>query len=120
MNDVINMIWLQRYGEMMLIIITSVIASSGFWAYAQRRLEKRDSIKEMLIGLAHDRIIYVGLCYIDRGDWITQEEYENLHDYLYRPYMRLGGNGSVIRVMTEIEKLKIVKNEIFPIRRSEK
>lgn len=29
----------------------------------------------MLIGLAHDRIVYLGMSYIDRG-WITQDEYE--------------------------------------------
>lgn len=105
--------WFQRYGEMMVTIMASVIASSGFWVYIQKRIDKRDSIREMLIGLAHDRIIYVGMYYIDRGDWITQEEYENLHDYLYKPYKKLGGNGSVIRVMGEVDRLKIVKNKII-------
>ena len=52
----------------------------------------------MLIGLAHDRIIYLGMSYIERG-WITQDEYENLHDYLYKPYEEMGGNGSAKKVM---------------------
>ena len=44
--------------------------------------------------------------YVDRG-FITQDEYENLHDYLYVPYEKMGGNGSAKRVMAEVEKLPI-------------
>lgn len=61
----------------------------------------------MLIGLGHDRIIYLGMQYIKRGE-ITQGEYENLHKYLYEPYKKMGGNGSAERIMREVDKLKIV------------
>ena len=60
----------------------------------------------MLIGLAHDRIMYLGMCYIERG-WITQDEYENLYEYLYKPYEKMGGNGSAKRVMKEGDNLPI-------------
>jgi hypothetical protein len=60
----------------------------------------------MLIGLGHDRIMYLGMRYIDRG-WITRDEYENLNTYLYEPYKNLGGNGSALRVMQEVNKLPI-------------
>lgn len=60
----------------------------------------------MLIGLGHDRIIYLGMQYIERG-WITQDEYENLHDYLYIPYKMMGGNGSAERVMRAVDSLEI-------------
>ena len=60
----------------------------------------------MLIGLAHDRILYVGMEYIERG-WITQDEYENLYEYLYKPYEKMGGNGSAKRVMKEVDNLPI-------------
>ena len=63
----------------------------------------------MLIGLAHDRILYLGMQYIERG-YITQDEYENLYEYLYKPYEKLGGNGSAKRVMTEVNKLPIRKS----------
>ena len=63
----------------------------------------------MLIGLAHDRILFLGMQYVSRG-FITQDEYENLHDYLYTPYEKLGGNGSAKRVMAEVEKLPIKSN----------
>lgn len=64
---------------------------------------------QMLIGLAHDRIIYLGMAYIERG-YITQDEYENLYEYLYKPYEKLGGNGSAKRIMTEVDQLAIHKS----------
>lgn len=96
--------------QMIITIVCSVIASSGFWAYLQKNLEKKDVKTEMLIGLGHDRIIYLGLCYIERG-WITQDEYENLNDYLYKPYSKMGANGSAKRIMQEVEKLPIRKSK---------
>lgn len=70
--------------------------------------ERNDVKTEMLIGLAHDRIMYLGMGYIERG-WITQDEYENLYEYLYKPYEKMGGNGSAKRVMGEVDKLPIRK-----------
>lgn len=67
------------------------------------------SLRLMLIGLAHDRIIYLGMVYIERG-YITQDEYENLYEYLYKPYKKLGGNGSAKRIMTEVDQLAIHKS----------
>jgi hypothetical protein len=94
--------WLQ----MVVTIVCAVIASSGFWAFIQRKNENKDVNSQMLIGLAHDRIIFLGMKYIERG-WISQDEYENLHDYLYKPYEKLGGNGSAQKVMIEVNKLPI-------------
>lgn len=92
--------------EIIVTVVCSVIASSGFWAFIQKRTDKNDVKTRMLVGLAHDRIVYLGMAYIDRG-WITQDEYENLYDYLYSPYKELGGNGSAKRVMEEVQKLEI-------------
>lgn len=94
--------WLQ----ITLTVFSSVLASSGLWTFLQKRAERKDVKTEMLIGLAHDRILYLGMQYIERG-WITQDEYENLYEYLYKPYEKLGGNGSAKRVMSEINKLPI-------------
>ena len=94
--------WLQ----MVVTIVCAVIASSGFWAFIQRKNENKDVKSQMLIGLAHDRIIFLGMKYIERG-WISQDEYENLHDYLYKPYEKLGGNGSAQKVMIEVNKFPI-------------
>lgn len=91
---------------MVVTIVTSVLASSGFWAFLQRHFDKNDATKRLLIGIGHDRIMYLGMQYIERGS-ITADEYENLHDYLYLPYKENGGNGSAARIMSEVEKLPI-------------
>ena len=85
------------------------MASSGFWTYIQKKSDKNDLRTKMLVGLGHDRIIYLGMTYIDRG-YITQDEYENLYDYLYKPYEEMGGNGSAKKVMDEVNKLPVRKS----------
>lgn len=100
-----------EFWNMIITVITSVIASSGFWAFIQTRYNKNCLQSDMLIGLAHDRIIYLGLKYIERG-WITKDEYENIHDYLFTPYEKLGGNGSAHRIISEVKRLPI---KVVPI-----
>ena len=97
--------------QMTMTVICAVIASSGFWAFLQNRRDKKDVKTQMLVGLAHDRIIYLGMQYIDRG-FITQDEYENLYEYLYKPYEKLGGNGSAKRIMQEVNKLPIHRSDV--------
>lgn len=92
--------------QMALTVVCAVIASSGFWTYIQKRSEKKDVKTQMLVGLAHDRILFLGMNYVERG-YITRDEYENLYEYLYRPYEKMGGNGSAKRVMQEVNKLPI-------------
>lgn len=94
--------WLQ----MLITIVCAVLASSGFWAFLQSRAEKKDVKTEMLVGLGHDRIVSLGMQYVKRG-YITKDEYENLNDYLYKPYERMGGNGSAKRIMDEVRKLPL-------------
>ena len=92
--------------ELLVTLIVGMFASTGFWTYISNRNGKKDVRAELLIGLAHDRIIFLGLTYISRG-WITGEEFENIHDYLYIPYSKMGGNGSAERIITEVKKLPI-------------
>lgn len=94
--------------QAIVTIVGSIIASSGLWAWVMKKSEKKDVKIKMLVGLAHDRILYLGMAYIERG-FITQDEYENLRVYLYEPYEKMGGNGSAKRVMNEVEKLPIHK-----------
>lgn len=96
--------------QMAVTILCSVLASSGFWAYLMKRSDKKDVKTRMLIGLGHDRIMYLGLEYIKRG-YITADEYENLYVYLYKPYEDMGGNGSAKRIMEEVKKLPLRKED---------
>ncbi|RZS94223.1 hypothetical protein [Cuneatibacter caecimuris] len=101
---------MEQWFQILLTIFSSVLASSGLWAYITKRLEKKDVKTEMLIGLGHDRIMYLGMAYIERG-YITSDEYENLYEYLYKPYEKMGGNGSAKRIMNEVNKLPIHKSQ---------
>lgn len=103
---------METWFQIVLTVFSSVLASSGLWAYVTRKAEQKDSKTEMLIGLGHDRIVYLGMVYIERG-WITQDEYENLNDYLYKPYENLGGNGSAKKIMQEVNKLPIHKSNFI-------
>ena len=102
-----------EWAKLIVTIVCSVIASSGFWAYIQKKHDKNDAKTELLVGLAHDIIISKGMTYIERG-WITQEEYENLNDYIFKPYTKNGGNGSAERIMLEVNKLPIHKSSYTP------
>ena len=101
---------MEQWFQILLTIFSSVLASSGLWAYITKRLEKKDVKTEMLIGLGHDRIMYLGMVYIERG-YITSDEYENLYEYLYKPYEKMGGNGSAKRIMNEVNRLPIHKSQ---------
>lgn len=88
--------------------VTTILASSGFWAYMQKKAEKKSSSNKMLLGLGHDRILELGMRYIQRES-ITKDELENLVDYLYAPYKEMGGNGTAERVIMEVQKLPITE-----------
>lgn len=95
--------WVQQIAVPLAV---AVLTSSGLWALVSKRADKNNVERKMLVGLAHDRIIHLGMVYVTRG-YITQDEYENLNDYLYQPYEKMGGNGSAKRVMEEVRKLPI-------------
>ena len=95
--------WVQQIAVPLAV---AVLTSSGLWALVSKRADKNNAERKMLVGLAHDRIIHLGMVYIERG-YVTQDEYENLQVYLYEPYEKIGGNGSARRVMEEVRKLPI-------------
>ena len=101
--------------EHVLLFIGTIVASSGFWMYMMKRLERHDSSRKLLMGLAHDRIVYLSMKYIERG-WIFHDEYENLRVYLYDPYIEMGGNGASNRLMSEVNKLPITA-EPYPVKK---
>lgn len=98
-------------------VIVALLTSTALWGVVSKVILKRmelaakrskadEAEHKLLVGLAHDRIIHLGMVFIDRG-YITQDEYENLQVYLYEPYAEMGGNGSAKRVMEEVRKLPI-------------
>lgn len=92
--------------QTIITIICTILASSGFWLLIERCLDRKDVRTKLLIGIGHDRIITLGMMYLERG-WITEDEFENLYDYLYIPYQKAGGNGSATKIIQEVMKLPI-------------
>lgn len=71
--------------------IAAMVRELISWKDDQATLSQKQS--EMLLGLAHDRIVYLGSKYIERGS-ITMQELDDFSKYLYEPYTELGGNGT--------------------------
>lgn len=97
-----------------IAIISGIFGLSNLVMFLIQRHDKRTNSPEskMILGLGHDIIITKGERYIQRG-WITRDEYENLNDYLFKPYKEMNGNGTAEKIMKEVEKLplKEVQNE---------
>ena len=87
-------------------LVIGMIGSTGLWSFIQWLINRKTSDKDLLLGLAHDRILSLCSEYIKRGD-ITRSEYENLSKYLYKPYIARGGNGVVKHMMEHVDKLPI-------------
>lgn len=100
---------MQHWFEMAITVICSVFASSGFWAIIEKRRESKDAKTQMILGLGHDRVIYLCKSFLEQG-YISVDDYENLHDYLYKPYEAMGGNGSAKRLMEQVKKLPLHKS----------
>ena len=73
-------------------LIVALLTSTALWGVVSKVILKRmeltakrskadEAQRKMLVGLAHDRIIHLGMVYIERG-YVTQDEYENLQVYL--------------------------------------
>lgn len=99
--------WIQT----LITVVCATIASGGFWAFLQYMSEKKDAKTKLLLGLAHDRIVFLAGKYTERG-YITRDEYENLHDYLYLPYHACHGNGTGDKAMHEVEKLPMHEHTV--------
>lgn len=97
---------MERHIELFVTVLCSVMTCSGFWAWFQKRSDKKDLMKDLMVGIAHDRIMQSSMYYIERG-YITRDEYENLMTYLYEPYKALGGNGSATHMIEEVNRLEI-------------
>ena len=92
--------------ELWVTIVLAVLGSSGLWTLITRLLDRKSYKTKMLLGLGHDRIIFLCQKYVDRG-WITSDEHEDLLKYLYAPYVGMKGNGTAERWMAEVNKLPI-------------
>jgi hypothetical protein len=97
---------------MTLQIIIACLASGGLFSFLQYiislfvdRKKKPSNENELLLALAHDRIIFLCRQAIEKKS-ITQDEYDNILQ-LYNPYREAGGNHLTTKYFSEVEKLPI-------------
>jgi hypothetical protein len=97
---------MDRWVELALTSVVTLLASSGFWAYMQHKDRARSATTRLLMGVAYNTITTLGIAYIDRG-WVTKDELEELDKYFFKPYVELGGNGTAERVMNGVKTLPL-------------
>lgn len=85
-------------------VISALLGAGGLWVWLEKRSTRKVSTTQLLLGLAHDRIVHLGMAYVARGS-ITKDEYEDLLKYLWVPYSAFGGNGLAERVMADVKLL---------------
>lgn len=109
--------------EIQIMIFTAVLSavtSSGFTSLIIYLLQRHDKKKEkerenqsaqskMLLGLGHDKIMYLTEKYVQRGA-ITLKEKRNLQ-FLYDPYIEMGGNGDCRIGYEACQKLEVISDE---------
>jgi hypothetical protein len=92
---------------MFIVAAGGFLASSGgFWVYLQKKYENKDCIEKIIMGLAHDKIVELGIKYIQKG-YVTQDEYDDLFTYFWEPYHSVGGNGSADRIVAMVKLLPL-------------
>lgn len=96
--------------DLATILATALAAflagSGGFWVYLKSRYQTRDANTALIMGLAHDKIIYLCIKYIEKG-FVTKDEYEDLMKYFWEPYSQLGGDGTAERIIDMVHALPL-------------
>lgn len=106
--------------QALFTVVVTAMTSSGFMSLIIYLLQRHDRLKEkeaadssaqtrMLIGLGHDRLIYLTDKYVRRGS-ITLKEKRNLK-FLYDPYADMGGNGDCKIGYDACQSLPVVSEE---------
>jgi hypothetical protein len=80
--------------------------SGGFWVYLTKKFQREDRVRQLIMGLAHDKIVYLGIKYIEKG-FVTKDEYDDLFKYFWDPYEALGGDGSAERIIRMVQLLPL-------------
>lgn len=103
---------METWAQLLVAVLVGLAASSGFWSYIQRKSDNKSATTRLLMGLAYDKIVTLGMQHIERG-WITKDDYEDLRKYFWEPYQEFGGNGTAEKIMTEVGRLPIRSRSLY-------
>ena len=79
------------------------------WQQKDQRAARSTAESRMILGLGHDKILYLTDRFVKRGA-ITLKEKRNL-EYLYVPYKEMGGNGDCKIGYDACQKLRIASED---------
>lgn len=97
--------------ETVIIAIITAVTSSSVVGFIQFLISRKDAqkqskndeleqikqelelVKTAVCGQCHDRLVHACKAYISSGS-VSIEDYNDVKEYLYDPYIALGGNGS--------------------------
>ena len=89
-------------------IVLAIFMSTGFWACVQavliKKMDRRSAERAALLGLLHEKIVAQCEAYLNKG-FISEGQYRDLEEYLYKPYTSLGGNGTAAAYMERVQEL---------------
>lgn len=78
--------------ELIVTVIVSVLASSGFWQFIMLKTQKKSTQTKAILALLHNEIYKEAEKAIESGS-ISTDDFDNL-TMLYTPYKELGGNST--------------------------
>lgn len=95
-------------------IILAIFASTGFWACVQavvlKSMDRRSAERAALLGLLHEKLVDQCEAYLNKG-YISEGQYRDLDEYIYKPYRELGGNGTGQAYMERVQELIFNRKE---------
>lgn len=93
-----------------LQILCAVLGGSGLWEFIKFEIKKHkkklSDEQKLILGIAHDRIWYLGGQYIRRKG-ITKSELDNLERFAV-PYLSMGGNGTGKKIWSDVQALELI------------
>lgn len=98
---------LTKAAELTGSMVSALIGGSGLWVWLQSRSSKHHAVNDLIVGIARMQIVTLGRYYLERG-YILIDEYDDFYNYLYEPYIELGGNGLGKRIFEEVEDLPML------------
>lgn len=91
-------------------LLIAVLGGSGVWELIKFEIEKHrkklSDEQKLILGIAHDRIWYLGGQYIRRKG-ITKSELDNLERFVV-PYLSMGGNGTGEKIWNDVKELPLI------------
>ncbi|WP_100065107.1 hypothetical protein [Miniphocaeibacter massiliensis] len=101
-----------------IVLIITGLSISGilkkYLNWKKTNIEKSNErimlIEKTQLAILHNKIYMTTIQLIEKGS-VTLDDLEDLR-YLFEPYKQLGGNGTAERLYSEVQRLKIVKEEI--------